>query len=52
MRIHLLELLGLFEAIGAAIRGILAFEVEVSASLTRGVSITFDLATLALIAGF
>ena len=51
MRIHLLEFLGLFEPIRAAVRGILAFEIEVSASLARGVSIAFDLSTLAFVAG-
>jgi hypothetical protein len=52
MRIHLLEFLGLFESIRAAIRGILTFEVEVSASLAWGVAVTFDLAPLAFVAGF
>ena len=51
MRVHLLEFLGLLESICAAIRRILAFEVKVSTSLARCVSIAFDLAPLALIAG-
>jgi len=52
MCIHLAELFGVFEAICTAIRGILAFEVQVSASLTRDVSVALDLATLTLIAMF
>lgn len=44
------ELFGLLKAICAAIGSILAFEIQVSATLTRRVSITFYLAALAFIA--
>jgi hypothetical protein len=47
---HLPEVLGVLE-VRAAIWGILAFEIEVSASLARSISIAFDLAPLAFVAG-
>jgi hypothetical protein len=51
MRIHLPEFLGFFESIRAAIRGVLAFEVKVSASLAWSIAVAFDLAPLAFVAG-
>jgi hypothetical protein len=51
MRVHLLEFLGLFEPICTAVQCILAFEIEVPTSLARRVSIAFDLAPFAFIAG-
>ncbi len=50
MRVHLAELVRVLEAICTAIGRILAFEIEMSASLAGRVSITFDLPPLAFIA--
>ena len=45
----LLKVVGVLEIIGAAVGGIKALEVEVSASLAGGFAIAFDLATFAFI---
>jgi hypothetical protein len=50
MGVHLAKFFGLLEAVRTAVRGILAFEIEVSASLTGCISIAFDLAPLAFVA--
>lgn len=50
LSVHLFEFFGLLETIRTAIRRILAFKIEVSASLARSISITFDLSTLAFVA--
>lgn len=50
MGIHLPKFFRLLEAIRAAVRCVLAFEIEVSASLTRGIPIAFNLSALAFIA--
>tara|TARA_R110002060_G_scaffold9475_3_gene14100 strand:+ start:211 stop:513 length:303 start_codon:yes stop_codon:yes gene_type:complete len=50
--VHLSELFGLFEAIGTAIRRILAIEIEVATSLARCIAIAFDLPPLALVAEY
>lgn len=47
---HLLELVRVPKAVGAAVRGIQARQVEAAAPLTRGLAIALDLAPLALIA--
>jgi hypothetical protein len=52
LRIHLVELFGIFEAIRATVRGILALEFEVATSLAWRIAITFDLSPLALIANY
>lgn len=48
-RVHLLEFFGVLEA-NTAVWSILAFEIEVPTSLTRGVSVALDLSSFALIA--
>jgi hypothetical protein len=48
--IYLFELVRIFEAIGAAVGRVLAFEVEVSTSLARSVAVAFNLSALALVA--
>ena len=52
VRIHLAELVRVLEAsIRAAVRRILAFEIEVSASQAWGFPIAFDFASFAFVAG-
>jgi hypothetical protein len=50
MSIHLPKFFGLFEAIGATVRRVLAFEIEVTASLARGIAIALDLSAFAFVA--
>jgi hypothetical protein len=50
--VHLPKFFGLFEAIGTAIGRILAFEIEVSASLAWCIAIAFYLPALAFIARY
>lgn len=50
MCIHLAKFFGLLEAIRAAVRRILAFEIEISASLAGCISIAFDLSAFAFVA--
>lgn len=50
MDIYLFELLRIFEAIGAAVWRVLAFEIEVSTSLTGSVAVAFNLSAFALVA--
>lgn len=47
---HLLELVRVFEAVGATIGCIQALEVEIAASLTWCLAVAFDLASLTLVA--
>jgi hypothetical protein len=47
---HVFEFFGLFEVVGAAVRGVEAGEVEVSASLAGGFAIAFYLSALAFVA--
>jgi hypothetical protein len=49
LRIDLFELVGIFEAIGATVRGIVALKFEVPTSLTWSASIAFDLSSFTLI---
>lgn len=49
MVVHLSEFFGFLEAICTAIRGVLAFEIEVSTSLTGCISIALYLPPLTLI---
>jgi hypothetical protein len=51
MRVHGFELFGVFEAAAAAVGRVLAFEIQVAASLAWRVPVTFDLAAFAFIAG-
>ena len=48
--IQLSEFFGIFEAVGATVRCILALKFQVAASLARRVSVTLNLSPLALIA--
>lgn len=50
LRIHLLELLRVLEAIAAAVRSILALELEVSAPLTWCIAVAFDFSPFAFVA--
>lgn len=50
MLIHLTEFFGFLEAIRAAVGRILAFQIEVPASLAGCISIAFDLAPFTFVA--
>jgi hypothetical protein len=50
-RIHLPELFGILESVRTTIWGILAFQLQIAASLAGSVAVTLDLAPLALVAG-
>jgi hypothetical protein len=49
MVVHLSEFFGFFEAICTAVRGVLAFEIEVSTSLTGCISIALYLPPLTFV---
>jgi hypothetical protein len=50
LRIHVAKLLRLLEGIPAAVRRILALEVQIPASLTWCISVALDLPAFALVA--
>jgi len=48
---HASELVRVFEVVGAAVGGVVALQVEITASLARSLAIALDLASLAFVAG-
>lgn len=49
LRRDLFEVIRVSEVVGAAVGGVQACQIEIAASLTRGLAITLDLAPLTLI---